>query len=372
MKNNKKKYIATIIICAAIAIFFSSGIKQQQPVEELSIVSALGLDVEKQGTYEEHIVPMSVYLFEPQEKIDSTIKTGKAASIGETRQVRQLTDDKQTILGLEKILVVGEQQAMAGFSEGIEALFRNPYLNDTAYAVVCKGKAINMLDLKIKGFPSSADYIEGLIKNSKYYNFFSNNYKVMDVFFSVDNEGRSLVLPYIEITDKGVQITGMALFNKDKMVAKINIDELREMNIMREDNVKGIISMQKSDKKSTSYYATSKRKITCTKDGDKYKFTINLSLKGDLETDTLYKDLQKNSKSDVLFKKEMSEYVEKKCEDFIIKMKNQYKVDCLQLGQVAAAKYGRHTGVDWNSIVCSSEIKVNVKVEVEKTGRGDY
>lgn len=62
----------------------------------------------------------------------------------------------------------------------------------------------------------------------------------------------------------------------------------------------------------------------------------------------------------------MSEQVKKKCNDFIIKMKNEYKVDCLQLGEVAAAKYGRQTGVDWNSIVCNSEIKVNVKVKIEK------
>ena len=372
MNNKKRKYIVTIIICAFVVIFFSSGIKQQQPVEELSIVSAVGLDIERQGTKEEHIVPMSVYLFEPQEKIESSIKTGTAANIGETRQTRQLIDDKQTVLGLEKILVISEQQASAGFSEGLESLFRNPYLNDTAYAMVCKGKALNMLELKVKGYPSSADYIEGLIKNSKYYNFFSNNYKVMDLFFSIDSEGRNLVLPYIEATDKGVQITGMVLFNKDRMVTKININELRVMNIMRENNVKGVLSMQNSDKKSISYYATSKRKISCTKEGDKYKFTIDINLKGDVVTDTIYKGLPKDAKQDELFRKEMSNHVKKDCDDFIIKMKNQYKIDCLQLGQVAAAKYGRHTGVDWNSIVCNSEIEVNVKVKVEKTGRGDY
>jgi len=41
MNTNKAKYIITILICATIALFFSSGLEQQQPVEELNIISAL-------------------------------------------------------------------------------------------------------------------------------------------------------------------------------------------------------------------------------------------------------------------------------------------------------------------------------------------
>jgi len=283
-----------------------------------------------------------------------------------------LTDDKQSTLGLEKIFVMSQETASYGINNMIDIQLRNPNLNATAYSMVCKGKASDILGLNIKGYPSSADYIEGLIKNSVYYNFFSSNYKVLDMFFSIDSEGRNLVLPYIEMTDKRIGITGMALFNKDKMVAKINIDELKTMNIMRENDVHGILSLQTTPKEAISYNTTSKRKISCTKEGDKYKFTINIDLNGDIVNDTLYKDLQKDPKKNDEFDKVMSEEVKKNCNDFIIKMKNQYKVDCLQLGQIAAAKYGRQTGVDWNSIVCNSEIEVNVKVNIVQTGRADY
>ncbi|MDP4179223.1 MAG: Ger(x)C family spore germination C-terminal domain-containing protein, partial [Bacillota bacterium] len=60
------------------------------------------------------------------------------------------------------------------------------------------------------------------------------------------------------------------------------------------------------------------------------------------------------------------------CEEFINKMKTDYKVDCLELGRVAAAKYGRRTGTDWNKVVMDSDIKINVKVKLNKQGRGDY
>jgi len=372
MNINKAKYIITILICAAIAVFFSSGLEQQQPVEEINIISALGEDLEINGNTVKYITSFSSYLFGPQEKIENVLKTGTGSSIAQTRQTRQLIDDKQSTLGLEKIFVMSQETALYGIRSMIDIQFRNPNLNATAYSMVCKGKALDILGMNIKGYPSSADYIDGLIKNSVYYNFFSNDYKVLDMFFAIDSEGRNLVLPYIEMTDKGIGITGMALFNKDKMVAKIDIDQLKVMNLMRENNVHGILSLQTTPKNFISYYATSKRKISCTREGDKYKFTINIDLSGDIINDSLYKDIQKDPEKNDEFNKAMATQVKNNCNNFIIKMKNQYKVDCIQLGQIAVAKYGRQTGVDWDSIVCNSEIDVNVKVKVIKTGRADY
>ncbi|WP_333861123.1 Ger(x)C family spore germination C-terminal domain-containing protein [Clostridium sp.] len=227
--------------------------------------------------------------------------------------------------------------------------------------------------MKIKGYPSSSDFLEGLIKNSIFHNFFSDKYRVMNLFLSIGSEGYNPVLPYIEITDKGITITGMALFNNNKMTSKINISESRTMNMMRENNVKGIITIQKNTSKYTNYYATSKRKVHCSKKDNKYKFTIDINLDGDLITDTLYKDLQNNPKKVEKFNKEISEKVKKDCTNFVTKMKHIYKkVDCLELGKFAAAKYGRHMEKDWNSVVCNSEIDINVKVKLNKIGRGDY
>lgn len=69
MRNNKTKYIFIILLCIIITAFFSAGLDDQQPVEELDIISGLGADlVIKNNKIVEHIVPMSVYLFESQIK----------------------------------------------------------------------------------------------------------------------------------------------------------------------------------------------------------------------------------------------------------------------------------------------------------------
>lgn len=372
MKNNLHKYIFVSILCIIVAVFFGSETKGQQSIEDLDIVAGVGNDMEKKGPEIKYSIPMSVYIFKTDNLISSMLKTGTASSIGETRQTRALLDDKQNILGLEKVYIISEEQAVNSIRNVIEILYRNPNLNDTGYITICKGKAADILKYEINGYPSSSDYIEGLIKNSLFYNFFSDEYKIMNMFLSIDAEGTNVVLPYIELTNEGIKITGMALFNKDKMVSKIDIDDSRIMNILRGNNGKGILTIQNSPTDYVNYYATAKRKVYCTKEGNKYKFTINVDLTGDITSNSTYKDISTKSNTNQQFEKEMCEIVKKTCDNFISKMRSQYKTDCLQLGQVAAAKYGRQTGADWNSIVCSSEIQVNVKVRVDKAGRGDF
>ena len=117
---------------------------------------------------------------------------------------------------------------------------------------------------------------------------------------------------------------------------------------------------------------TGKRKIECYKQGDKYNFIIDITLKGTVINNEMYVDMMKDIKKKKEFEKDMAKSIEKQCDDFIKIMKNDYKIDCLGLGREAAAKYGRQKVIDWNKVVCSSDIKVNVKVMVDLQGRGDY
>lgn len=164
----------------------------------------------------------------------------------------------------------------------------------------------------------------------------------------------------------------MAFFKKDKVIRKIDMASTKIMNLLRENNVYGILTLQKTSDKYITYYCKSKRKVRCIKKDDKYTFYIDLSLKGEILENSLYKDLISNPKTMNKFKAELSEQVKKQCNEFILKMQNEYEFDCLQLGQIAVAKYGRHSGVDWDEIVSNSDINVNVKIEVTSTGRGNY
>jgi Ger(x)C family germination protein len=340
------------------------------PVESLNIPSGFGIDLSPCD--KKFSVSMSFYDYYEEEKVCSKTYTVVDNSLSHVIEELQLYLDKKMLTGVEKAYIFSEEYSKFGIKNLIDIDFKDASINDTVVLAVCKGRVEDILNFKIPSYANSADYIEGMIENSKVNNFFSDNYNLIDVFVRVGAEGRNVVLPYIEIKDNKLKITGMALFKKDKMTQRIDIDETRVMNLLRENDVRGILVLREDSKKSIGYNAQTSRKVRCEKKDDRYSFYINLSLKGDIIENELLPDINSNPETMKIFENRMKERVEKMSADFIHKMQKDYKIDCLELGKVAASKYGRHKGIDWNEVVCDSEIVVNVDIEVDNMGRGDY
>ncbi len=70
--------------------------------------------------------------------------------------------------------------------------------------------------------------------------------------------------------------------------------------------------------------------------------------------------------------KEFEEKIYKESYEFINKMQNEYKIDLLNLGSVAAAEYGRHTGVNWDDVVSNSEIELDINMRLIRGARGTF
>ncbi|EYE89430.1 hypothetical protein Q428_02185 [Fervidicella metallireducens AeB] len=367
-----KRYL--IIITILLTYMFYLYGNTRVPIEEVDIIVGFGYDVmDKSNGQIQYSVPFNSYIFKPNEEKLSVTKTGRGKNLTEAEQDRDSKVERKYISGLEMVYVISEKYAKMGIKDLIDERFRNTEANDMAYVVVCKGNSEDIFSFQELGYISTSDYIYGLMKNIDGYNFFSQNYKLIDVFVRMDSKGRQVLLPYIEISKNGLNLTGLALFNKDKMVKKIDIKEARILNLLREDNVKGVLSIRKDNKKYIDFYAKSKnRKVKCYKENGKYKFDINLTLTGEIISNTLYEDILSSKDVKEKFEKDMKQQVENMCNEFINKMQYQYKIDCLELGRYGAAEFGRLKNVDWNEIVSNSEIKVNVKVMVESEGRGDY
>lgn len=368
---NKFNVLIILMLSLGIIVYLNAGI-DAVPVEKIDVVGGVGVDIEKKTkkdiTYK---VSISKDIFQ-EDKTTSDVIESTAKTLVSTREDRQRRSNKKFVFGLEKIIILSEDLAEYGIKTFINTTFSNPHVNDKTWLVVCSGKAVDLLKLKIKGYPSSADFMEGLIENAKFYNFFPDNYKLIDSYVRIYEEGRELSVPYIEIKDNYIEIAGMALFNKDKMIGKIGLEDARIMSILKEKKSTGILSIKKSPKEYVDYLSKVKRKVSCKKTGDKYEFTIDLDFTGDIVCNELYGDFLDKPNENKKFESDMKKQIEKMCYNFLEKLQNEYKIDSLELGRVAAAKYGRNKEVDWNEIVSNSDIKVNVKVNIDRYGRGDF
>jgi Ger(x)C family germination protein len=365
-----KKYLILIILILGSIFYFQSNITFI-PAEELSILSGIGMDLsrDEEGKIE-YSVPISIYNYSTEPNTTSYVILGKGETLGETRESRQLKLDKKLLLGLERVVIAHEDVARFGILQWTDVLFANPNVNDTGYFIVTKDKTEDVLNLKIEGYASSGDYIEGVIRNSVEQNFFTKRYTLLDLYYNTTNEGNNLVSPYMEIINKLPTITGMAIFKGYRMVRKIDIKESSSMNLLRENNVRGTISVQENLKNYTDVYTTSKKKVKVNKEGDKYKFNINLDIEGYIISNLLYENPVNKPENLKKIESEVKKEIEKMTSSFINKMQAEYKVDCLNLGKYAVAKYGRHKGIDWNAVVSNSDINVNVKVKLSVRSRG--
>lgn len=368
-----KRYSLLIISisCTIIYIIFYSG-QGIVPIEKKDIASGISFDMDKSGSLNDYNISASVYTFNKPQEISSAIVEGIAKNIPDTRSERQNISSKEFFLGLQKVFIYSEVVATDGINASIDILLANQELNDSAWMVVCKGKALDLLSLKTEDSPSSSDHINGMIQSSQQQNFMSTNYKVTDMYVRVNSEGRNLVVPYLEVVNKKIKLTGMAIFKKDKMLFHIPIEEARYMNFLRENKVNGMLTLQKDASHYISTYGKVKRKVHCEKVDGKYKFNIDLEFKGKIVSNNMYMDLMGNEKTLEAYIFDLEKRTEKLCNEFINKMQNGYKVDCLELGRDAAATFGRNPDTDWDNIVCNAEIIVNVKVKVDNLGRGQF
>ncbi|HEY8892121.1 MAG TPA: Ger(x)C family spore germination protein [Clostridium sp.] len=369
---NKKKYFI-IIIGIFISVFIALG-QERIPIEGLAIITGIGYEIEIKGeNVIEYSVPISTNVYKSSGMQVNLLFKEQGQNLGEVIQKRQEKMDKKFVQGQEKVVLISEDYARYGLKTLIEERFRNPETNDMAYMAVCKGKAEDYLNYKVKGYSNSSEYLGGLIESSVNYNFFSDDEKLIDAYVRIGAEGRCLVIPYIDITEEGIEIIGMAIFKEDKMIAVADTKNSKILNLLKNDNVKGVISLQKSPKEYIDFEAKiGKRKVKCYKQGDKYSFNIDLKLTGTVINNEMYANMLKDIKKKKEFEKDIAKSIENQCDDFIKIMKSDYKVDCISLGREAAAKYGRQKIIDWNEVVSSADIKVNVVVKVDSQGRGDY
>jgi Ger(x)C family germination protein len=356
-----------------IYVFITLG-QERLPIEELETINGVGYDIERKGEGTvEYSMPISTNVYKSSGVQVNLLFKEQGQNLGEVIQKRQEKMSKKFVQGQERVVLISEEYARYGLKTLIDDRFRNAETNDMAYMAVCEGKTEDYLKYKVKGYSNASEYIGGLVEACANYSFFSDDYKLIDAYVRIGAEGRSLALPYIEITEEGIQITGMVIFKEDKMLIVTDEKNSKILNLLKNDDVKGVISLQKSPKVYIDFEGkTGTRKVRCYKQGDKYSFNIDLTLTGTIINNEMYADILKDINTKKEFEKDMAKSIEKQCDDFIKTMKSEYKIDCLALGREAAAKYGRQKGIDWNEVVVSGDIKVNVKVKVDLQGRGDY
>lgn len=368
-----KRYVPPIAIILFLLIstqLFQSY--QFSQIEDIDFVAGLGCDIDKSMDRKMYSVPVLVYDFSNITEPSSTLIETKGSTPVEARVNRQLHTGRRFSLGTEKVYVLSKKFAEDGISFLLDGLMKINQVSNSAVVVTTSNDPRDILTLKIPGYQTAPDYMLGLIKSLQSYSYFLNKQTLSTAYIQNSTEGCKFLAPNLDIINDKIYFTSLSVFDKGKMVSSIPIPLMKYLNILRNPSGSGIATFSLDDNNLLTFNVTSKRKVKCTKNEDStFNFDIDLDVKGSLSNnnasiikigDFPYKKRQLEEKIAV--------YMQSTLVDFINTMKTDYKMDLLNLGYIAASKYGRHKIINWDEEILKSTININVNFKISRLGLG--
>ncbi len=273
--------------------------------------------------------------------------------------------------GFASNIIFGEALAATGLNKVSDALSRGALNPHTENYSIAEGRAEDIIRVPIKDYPSMGDYLRMLIRSANKRTFMPST--TLHQFEVEQNPGKNPVMPLLTIKDEKVSFGGAAIFNKDKMIGKADLNETQYLVMLRgvpsTGNLPFILNKDGKMLDMGSVNVTNQRKVKVERNGDDFTYTISIVLAGYLAEHSSEELFTENDELKTEIEDKVAANVTAGCNEFIKKMQDQYKVDCIDISKYALAKWRNELEdkID-KDFIENVDIKVEVKVKLQNIG----
>ncbi|WP_102349105.1 Ger(x)C family spore germination protein [Bacillus sp. Marseille-P3661] len=298
-----KKAIIVILLlsCSIVSGLFTN----ERIVDDIYIVMIVGYDY-----VNEHLFTGTAVA--PQYKADNTIEnmaySDTSSLVYENRDKLEAKSQNPLISGkLEVALFNKELAEKKGLLPYVDNLLRDPNIGSRVYLAIFDGSTEKVLHKQFKDQPTGVYFSDLLEQNIEYDNLpFTNLHTFSFQYFA---EGADPILPLLNEEKEKVNISGIALFNKDKMVDSIEKSDFIYFRSMYNNFKNGalLVQLDNNDRAFiTSIKSHRKFKITNNTLTPNPSITINIKMKGTLRefdgpetSPSLIKEIEKQIEKEV-------------------------------------------------------------------------
>lgn len=305
----------------------------------------------------------------PKTQNPVNIETLCGVTITDSRQRRGLTDPDIYVTGLNKTIIIGEELARRGINPYMDSLLRGTTVSGTMYFTVAAGRGEDILKTPIKNYTNMGTYLVSLFDGVQQRTFIP--VIKLEEFYRSQSKGKNPVAPILERRGDRVIISGVAVFKKDRMVKKLNVEEGHDLVLLR--GLKGRSFLPFSQEQDGIYHrgtvlVSNSRKVQYYQNKQGHKFLITIKLEGTLEEHSHHAPVTEEHLQEI--EKTIEQQVKTQCEKFINKMQEEIKVDCIDILKYALAKNRRalEKDIDNPEFIQDANIQVKVKVHLKNTG----
>lgn len=367
-----KRYSSLILLILALIILSTLNKNNQfAQIEDIDFVAGVGYDLNTDMDKKIYSLPVLVYDYSKGGSSEGHLIEAKASTPVESRVNRQLHSGKKFSLGTEKVYIFSKKVALDGLEVPLDGLMKNNQVSNSALVITTSNDPKDVLSMKIPGYPTAPDYIAGLVKSLQAYSYFSRKHSLFTAYIDNSTEGRKFIVPNMDMINDKLYFTSMSVFDKGKLVTSIPVTLMKYVNTLRNDTGSGIATFFLDDNNFLTFTVNFKRKVDCTKNKDgSFNFDITVDVKGTVANNNTSIKATSSPSEKKQLEKRLSDYMKSNLLDFVDIMKSEYKMDLLNLGYVAAAKYGRHKVTNWDEEILKSSININVNFKINRFGLG--
>ena len=270
-------------------------------------------------------------------------------------------------LGMLRTVVFNEKIAKSGLSPHIDALWRNPLVAGSITLAITSSKANKLYNIDISSTEISGQYLDSLFQTTSTSALLPIK-SLNNFFVNLKTKGVEPFLPIIKYGANDIKIIGAAIFNEDKMIGKIEKEELRALLLLREKFTQGKISF-KVDNYIVSYFIRQVRSNIkpIYKDGE-FLFDISINLTVDVIENTSPKRIIGNKTTLKNMQRHLATAIEKEIRILMNKLQKS-RSDIIGIGRIVKAKHPNlFNPNEWNQDFRKASTKIKVKVNIVRLG----
>lgn len=349
-------------------------------LEKRLIVASLTLDKSKEG-YELNVqVPIPTLIVGGGEGGGGGIGGGGSGGSGPvqnfngtgktlSKALSQIQNQNSLPLfyGYTLTVLFGEKLAREGIANTLDTFRRNPEIRRQLWPVVVQGEAKKALKVETKLEQIPTYYLKNMLESNQRSGRIPAS-TLGDFFINISNDYMEVpLLNYIKPMKNTFMWSGVAVFNKDRMIGLLNKEETSVLVQLREQ--KNGWSMEVpcpvGEGKMVFRPTGVKRKFTISKE---HSVEIDINVDGELaEKSCGFK--MSDSRSVTLVEREVAKGYEREAKALIAKAQNDFKLDIFLIGRYVHAY---HPAIwerrDWQAQFRDMPVRVKYNIKLERMG----
>lgn len=211
-----KKLKLSIIVLSVF--FLLIGCAEQKLLEQIGLTTLIGYDLSDEDKLSTTAVIRQV---NPEFQSDVVIITAVNDTARGARAEINKKTSKKIMSGQMRVVLFGEELANDGIGHYVDTLLKNSDTSGSLFIALVEGETKSLLEYQYQDIDDIGTHIFKMLEqNIKSEQMISSNlHEVAHDYYSL---GRDIAMPIIKRNKEIVEISGVALFNKGKMVGKLS------------------------------------------------------------------------------------------------------------------------------------------------------